>query len=62
MVKASRVNGVCVKIRDRVMSYRLDLGLGLVVAAAYRPLVLRTSLIFYVLNANTDRQTDMPLH
>jgi len=40
----------------------LESGLGLVVAAAYRPLVLRTSFISYVLNADSGRYANSPIH
>ena len=40
-------------VKIRVMVSRVSLGL--VVTAAYRPLVLRTPLILYVLNANSGR-------
>jgi len=38
------------------------LGLGVVVAAAYRLLVLTVSLISYVLNADSGRYADTPMH
>ena len=37
------------------------LGLGVVVAAAYRLLVLTVSLISYVLNADSGRYADTPM-
>jgi len=54
MVRVSRVS---VRVRDAVRSLGLGSGLvsGLVVAAVYRPLVIRMSLIFYVLNADSGR-------
>ena len=54
MVIVSRVS---VRVRDAVRSLGLGSGLvsGLVVAAVYRPLVIRMSLIFYVLNADSGR-------
>jgi len=46
----------------RARNYDLGLGqgsvLGLFVTAAYRPIVLRTSLTSYVLNAESGRQAD----
>ena len=54
LARVSRVSD-SVKGRVKGLGLRLVLGLGLVVAAAYRPLVLRMSLISYTLDADSGR-------
>jgi len=51
--RAARGFGRCGE--NEGLGLRLDLVSVLLVAASYEPQVLRTSLIFYILNADSDR-------